>query len=93
MQVIGKTRIFKDEYGGNTFYNTSVSRKLEDGTYKNMRVSVQFKKGQETAGDIEITNGFLSNYEDKNRNAKSKNSNYGIYKGGRRRSAILIKNK
>lgn len=30
MQVTGKTRIFKEEYGGNTFYNTSVSRKLED---------------------------------------------------------------
>ena len=32
MQVIGKTRIFKDEYGGNTFYKTYVSRKLEDRT-------------------------------------------------------------
>lgn len=30
MQVTGKTRIFKDEYNGNTFYNTSISRKLED---------------------------------------------------------------
>lgn len=31
-----------------------------------MSVNVQFKKGQETAGDIEITNGFLSFYKDKN---------------------------
>ena len=30
MQVTGKARIFKDEFGGNTFYNTSVSRKKED---------------------------------------------------------------
>ena len=30
MQVSGKTKIFKNEFGGNTFYNTSVSRKLED---------------------------------------------------------------
>lgn len=32
MQVSGKTKIFKSEYGGNTFYNTSISRKLEDRT-------------------------------------------------------------
>lgn len=31
-----------------------------------MKLNVQFKKGQETAGDIEITNGFLSFYKDKN---------------------------
>lgn len=31
-----------------------------------MSVNVQFKKGQETAGDIEIKNGFLSFYKDKN---------------------------
>lgn len=30
MQVTGKTRIFKDEFGGNTYYKTYVSRKLED---------------------------------------------------------------
>ena len=37
-----------------------------------MRVSVQFKKGQETEGDIEIKNGFLSFYKDKNQVANIK---------------------
>ena len=37
-----------------------------------MSVNVQFKKGQETEGDIEITNGFLSFYKDKNGMAKLK---------------------
>lgn len=72
MQVTGKTRIFKDEFGGNTYYKTTVSRKTEDGTYKNTRISVQFKQGQEAEGDIEITNGFLSFYEDKTGNHKIK---------------------
>ena len=72
MQVSGKTRIFKNEYNGNTFYNTSISRKLEDGTYKNMSVSVQFRKGEETEGEIEIKDGFLTFYEDKNGMSKVK---------------------
>lgn len=37
-----------------------------------MRVNVQFKKGQETEGDIEITNSFLSFYKDKNQVANIK---------------------
>lgn len=37
-----------------------------------MKVNVQFKQGQETAGDIEITNGFLTFYKDKVGNYKIK---------------------
>ena len=66
MKVVGKTKIFKNEYNGNIYYNTSISNKKEDGTYENMSIAVQFKKGQETEGDIEITNSFLTFYKDKN---------------------------
>jgi hypothetical protein len=30
MQITGKTRVFKNEFGGNVFYSTSIPRKLED---------------------------------------------------------------
>lgn len=66
MKIVGKTKIFKNEYNGNIYYSTSISNKKEDGTYENMSISVQFKKGQETSGDIEITNSFLTFYKDKN---------------------------
>ena len=66
MQVLGKAKIFKNEYNGKTYYSTSISKKKEDGTYENMYLTVQFRKGQETDGDIDITNGFHSFYTDKN---------------------------
>lgn len=72
MDVTGKTRIFKNEYGGNTYYSTSISNKNADGTYDKMYLSVQFKKGMETEGDIEITRGFLSFFKDKNGMCKVK---------------------
>lgn len=65
MKVTGKTRIFKNEYNGRLNYTTSISNKKEDGTYENMYLSVQFKKGQETEGNIEIKDGFLSFYKTK----------------------------
>lgn len=66
MKVTGKTRIFKNEYNGNTYYTTSISNKKEDGTYENMSISVQFRKGQEVEGNIEINDSFLTFYKDKN---------------------------
>lgn len=65
MKVTGKTRIFKNEYNGRVNYTTSISNKKEDGTYENMYLSTQFKKGQETEGNIEIKDGFLSFYKTK----------------------------
>jgi hypothetical protein len=65
MKVTGKTRIFKNEYNGRLNYTTSISNKKEDGTYEKMYLSVQFKKGQETEGNIEIKDGFLSFYKTK----------------------------
>ena len=65
MKVTGKTRIFKNEYNGRTNYTTSISNKKEDGTYENMYLQVQFKKGMETEGNIDIKDGFLSFYKTK----------------------------
>ena len=62
MDIRGKTRIFKNDKG---FYSTSVSRKKEDGTYKNMYMSVNFKKGIEVENntEIDVKKGFISFYE------------------------------
>ena len=63
MQVIGKTMIFKSEYG----YSTAISKKNQDGEYTNMYISVQLPKGVELENKtmIEITKGFLSFYNTK----------------------------
>jgi hypothetical protein len=65
MKVTGKTRIFKNEFNGRTNYSTSISNKKEDGTYDKMYLSVQFKRGMETEGDIDIKDGFLGFYKTK----------------------------
>lgn len=65
MNVIGKTKIFKNDRG----YSTSIGSKREDGTYDNMYLSVTFKKGLdgvENGTEINITNGFLTFWKDKN---------------------------
>lgn len=72
MNILGKTRIFKNEYNGKGFYSTSVSNKNQDGTYEKLYISVQFKKGMEVEGDIDIKDGFLSMYKDRNGLAKPK---------------------
>ena len=67
MNIIGKTRIYTKDFNGKKLYSTGINRKEEDGTYKNMYVSVQFRQGIEIEDktDINITNGFLSFYETK----------------------------
>ena len=72
MKVIGRTKIFKNEYNGNAYYTTSISNKKEDGSWENLYVGVQFKKGMEIEGNIDITNSFLTFYKDKNGVAKIK---------------------
>ena len=63
IKIIGKTRIFKKEFENGTSYSTTISKKNEDGTYKNLYVSVGFKKGKEIEGNIEIKDGFITFYE------------------------------
>lgn len=63
MNVIGKTMLFKNEYG----YSTSISHKNQDGEYERMYVAVQLPKGTELENktEIDITKGFLSTYKSK----------------------------
>lgn len=65
MNVTGKTKIFKNDRG----YSTSIGTKKEDGTYDNMYLGVTFKKGLgevENGTEINITDGFLTFWKDKN---------------------------
>lgn len=64
MKVIGEVTIFKNEQGN---YSTSISNKKEDGTYENMYISVQFKKGVVIPNKtkIDVDNGFLSFFKTK----------------------------
>lgn len=64
MQIKGETMIFANEKGG---YSTTVSNKNQDGTYENMYIAVNFKKGitLENQTKIDITNGFLSFYKNR----------------------------
>jgi hypothetical protein len=64
MKITGETMIFKNDIG----YSTSISNKKEDGTYENMSISVNFRKGVEIPNKtkINITDGFLSFYKTKN---------------------------
>lgn len=70
MKITGETMIFKNDKG----YSTSVSNKKEDGSYENMFIAVNFKKGVgvENKTKINITNGFLSFYKTKDGLAKPK---------------------
>ena len=63
MNILGKTMIFKGEYG----YSTAISKKNEDGTYDKMYLSIQLPKGTELENKtkINITNGFLTFYKTK----------------------------
>ena len=64
MKVIGEIVVFKNEKG---LYSTTISNKKEDGTYENMYITVNFKKGTEIENKtkIEVRDGFLSFYKTK----------------------------
>lgn len=66
MDILGRTRIFKNEFNGKTVYSTSISSKDMNGEWQKVYVPVQFAKGMETEGDIDITKGFIGMYKDKN---------------------------
>lgn len=61
MKITGEVIIFKNEQGN---YSTSISNKKEDGTYENMYIAVNFRKGIEVENKtkINIKDGFLSFY-------------------------------
>lgn len=64
IKISGNIYVFKNDYG----YTTSISNKKEDGTYENMSIQVNFRKGVEIENKtkINITDGFLSFYKTKN---------------------------
>lgn len=68
MQVIGEILLFKNDFG----FSTSLSNKNMDGSYENMAISVQFRKGDMDAQripnktKINIKNGFLTFYKTTN---------------------------
>lgn len=63
-KYIGEVTIYKSQKG---FYSIGISNKLMDGSYDNMFFPVQFKKGVELDNktDINITNGWITFYRDK----------------------------
>lgn len=64
MKVTGETMIFKSEKG----YSTSISNKNQNGEWESMYLSVTMPKGTEIENKtkINITDGFLSFWKDKN---------------------------
>ena len=66
LSIIGETMIFRKdhEYSNGTFatYSTGISRKQEDGSYKNKYKEVKFRKGVSIPDKtiINIKDGFLT---------------------------------
>lgn len=67
MQITGQAVIFKNDKG---YYSMTISNKKEDNTYENMYITTNFKKGVELENKtkINIKNGFLSFYTNKDNN-------------------------
>lgn len=63
MNITGKMKVFKNNYG----YSTTISSKNTDGEYDNMYISLQLPRGIEVehGSFIEVTKGFLSLYKTK----------------------------
>lgn len=68
MNISGKCKLFRNDYENGISYSTTISNKNIEGKYENMYVIVQMPKltNLENKTTIDITNGFLSNYKDKN---------------------------
>lgn len=64
MRVTGETMIFKNEKG----YSTSISSKNKDGKWESMYLSVTIPKNidVENKTKINVTDGFLTFWKDKN---------------------------
>lgn len=70
MKVTGETMIFRSEKG----YSTSISNKNQNGEWESMYISVTLPKGTniENKTKINVTDGFLSFWKDKNGLARPK---------------------
>jgi len=67
MNIVGKTKIFRNEKDGKVYYTTSVNNKNQEGKYEYMTIDIQFPKGTELENktDVDVTNGFISFYKNK----------------------------
>lgn len=68
LNITGKIRVFRKDYNNKPSYSTAINKKEQDGAYSKMYVNIQFKQGIEVQNgtDINITNGFITHYKDKN---------------------------
>ena len=63
-EFTGKTKIFRNDYNGKTFYSATISKKLQDGEYENTTINIQFPKSVdlENGTKIDITKAWLTFY-------------------------------
>ena len=73
VNATGETVIFRNEYDGKSFYNTSLSKKNVNDEWENGSIGVQFKKDVEMHNKtkINITNGWLTFYKTKDEKPKT----------------------
>ena len=67
MKISGLTTLFVEKRQGNNFFSTTISRKAEDGTYKNCSMDVRFSKEkfpQESLDKLEETKAYKLNIQD-----------------------------
>ena len=71
LNITGEQVIFKNK--NNTWYYTTTSNKLEDGTYEKNFITVGFRKGVEIENftKINIKEGFLTHYSYQNEDGET----------------------
>lgn len=68
IKMTGELTIFRKDFDGRAVYSYSISRKEQDGTYKNMFKPIQFKKDVqiENKTKIQLVNAWQTFYTGKN---------------------------
>lgn len=63
----GDVMVFVDEHNSHKFYKAGISKKMQDGTYQNGYINIQFKKDivLENMTKINIKSGWLTFYKNK----------------------------
>jgi len=61
--------VFRKDFDGRATYSTTISKKLQDGTWENAYIGVQFKKDVvlQDKTKMNITNGWLTHYMNKDK--------------------------
>lgn len=68
IKMTGDLVIYRKDFDGREVYSYSISRKEQDGSYKNMFKAIQFKKGVELESKtkIQLVNAWQTFYSGKN---------------------------